>query len=109
MRTPTARLLKFAQLPLLCTGLALAAPVAASAANEPTPTVSATADAAKPPAPVDRGDEVLCRRIEVTGSHMGRDRVCKTRRDWEKDEQADSDEIDRIQRTINSHPNNLPH
>ncbi|PZQ24264.1 MAG: hypothetical protein DI569_02435 [Sphingopyxis macrogoltabida] len=34
--------------------------------------------------PIDRTKEVVCRRIEVTGSLARKEKVCKTRGEWRR-------------------------
>ncbi len=68
------------------TVLALAAVVgfaadgAAVTAPAPTPVKPAVVVAAKPA--VDPMEQTICRTMEETGSLIGGDRVCHTRREW---------------------------
>jgi hypothetical protein len=78
-------------------GLAAAdpAPVAAPAPASVT-TAAATPKAADP------GDVVVCRRVEVTGSHMGSERVCKTKKAWALDDADQGDENARERNLIDN-------
>lgn len=43
-------------------------------------------------------DEVVCRRMPApTGSHLGSQTVCQTRKHWQELEQGSKDELERIQ------------
>lgn len=47
--------------------------------------LSAAATAVMPADPVvDADDKIRCRRIEVTGSHIRREKVCKTVGEWRR-------------------------
>ena len=74
-------------------GLALAglAPAHADPATT-APSASGAAPSAEDPAkPVDHSQDVICKRVEVTGSHMAKERVCKTRKLWAAEAQDDED------------------
>ena len=49
-----------------------------------------------PSKPSDR-NEVVCQKIEVTGSRLATKRVCKTRAEWADLKLQDRQEIERIQ------------
>jgi hypothetical protein len=65
-------------------GLGLTCASAAAAATEPSSVTPLSADTVAPTPVPDKDAEVLCRRIEVTGSHLSKERVCMTRKQWEK-------------------------
>lgn len=74
-------------------GLALAGLTQAHAdPATPPPAASDAAPAADGAAkPVDHSQDVICKRVEVTGSHMAKERVCKTRKLWAAEAQDDED------------------
>jgi len=53
-----------------------------SIASENTPPAPEAKPAAAPAAK-GKLDEIVCRGMQVTGSHVQRERVCMTRREWE--------------------------
>lgn len=84
----------------LAWGAAMAAEPGAAPATASSGAETASATDAKKPDPA--ADPVICRRIEVTGSHLGAERVCKTKKDWaiyDSDQDDDnSREIEYIKR-----------
>jgi hypothetical protein len=69
-----------------------------SGAPQAGPPVAAPQAAATGAPAKDLGDQdkVICKTIEVTGSHLGSTRRCMTRSRWEDMERASRDEVDRI-------------
>ncbi|HEY2658978.1 MAG TPA: hypothetical protein VGI79_04600 [Caulobacteraceae bacterium] len=98
---------------LLCSAPTLADPIrpAASATTSGAPAASAPQVGAngasnKPP---DPAKELICKRVEVTGSHMGKERVCKTRKAWVLDAEDNDEENARDRGLIdNRGANNVP-
>ena len=62
----------------LSLGLVLAAASGAASAGQ----AGSQPPAATPPPKPDPGAVIECRDFEVTGSHIGRRRECRTRREW---------------------------
>ncbi|WP_199555720.1 hypothetical protein [Sandaracinobacteroides hominis] len=78
-------------LPLLAFGLLVAAPAAAADTTSPAP--AANPDAKDP-------DAIRCRRIQVTGSLVKKEKVCKTNAEWNKiSDQQRRDGADLIDRS----------
>ena len=44
-------------------------------------------------------DQMVCRTVRETGSMLGRNRICKTRAQWEADRRDTRQSIDRTQTT----------
>ena len=72
-------------------------PAATTQASDAAPAAS---DAAAKP--VDHSQDIICKRVEVTGSHLSKDRVCKTRKVWAQEEQENDDTNDNNNRMLES-------
>jgi hypothetical protein len=72
----------------------------AAAAPASAPPAPPPADSDAPAAPVKRDVSrvVSCRDVEVTGSHIGRKRVCHTKQEWDDLESQTQETI--LQNTI---------
>lgn len=70
--------------------LAALGPWPANAADTPP----ASQQTANPDKPQDAGDEVICRRITLTGTLLPGKKICKTRREWEQQRQTAKDLLD---------------
>ncbi|MCY4343340.1 MAG: hypothetical protein OXE83_07175 [Gammaproteobacteria bacterium] len=66
---------------LLMLSLSLATVALADGAEVGAPTAAASAQPPQADVSVDEADEVVCKRVKVTGSHM-RQRVCFKRSEW---------------------------
>lgn len=42
-------------------------------------------------------NEVVCQKLEVTGSRLGQKRICKTRAQWADQQLQDRQEIEKVQ------------
>ncbi|URD61412.1 hypothetical protein M8312_02545 [Sphingomonas sp. KRR8] len=62
------------------------------------------ADPANPPAqPAPAaGQKKICKTFEVTGTRMGKDRVCKTADEWQAEEAVRNHEVEEAQRVAAS-------
>lgn len=69
----------------LSLAILVAAPIGAAAAQSAAPS-SPTANSAD-----DSDQQIRCRRIAVTGSHIRRERVCKTIAEWRRLQDAGND------------------
>jgi hypothetical protein len=67
-----------------------------AALSQPDRTAAPPAVAAQA-APVDKGREVVCRRMQATGSRMGAEKVCKTRAEWARINQDAEDLVNSAQ------------
>jgi hypothetical protein len=78
---------------------ALAAATAGLLASAPSAaqTQAATAPVATNQKAVDRANEVVCERQEITGSRLGTRRVCMTRAQWADLRLQDRQEIEKAQ------------
>ncbi len=70
-------------LAILC-GITVAAPLYATMAMQATPAAPVAAAPAAAPATGTDDTTIRCRRIEVTGSLIRRERVCKTLAEWRR-------------------------
>ncbi len=64
----------------LSAAMLIAAPVAAQGTSQAGTASAAAAQAAKPTV----AEKKVCKRIEVSGSRMAKDRVCMTKDEWKK-------------------------
>jgi hypothetical protein len=64
----------------LSAALLIAAPVAAQSTSQAGTASATAAEAAKPA----EAEKKVCKRIEVSGSRMAKDRVCMTKEEWKK-------------------------
>ena len=55
-----------------------------------------TPDATTPPA--DPKDEVICKREEMTGTRVSRQKICMTRRDWEEEAKESGEAVQSVPR-----------
>jgi hypothetical protein len=69
------------------------------AATAPALADPASTTGAQPTTKTDSSDpnKVICRRIETIGSRLDSKRVCRTRGEWEADQLADRQAIERSQ------------
>ena len=52
---------------------------------------------------------MICRRVEVTGSHA-KEKVCHTRKEWAQEDQDDQDDASRVHdRADENGARNFPH
>lgn len=72
---------------LAIAGVFLAGPALAQSSPAQT-TLQAGEQAPPAVAPGDNGNEQVCKTVKVTGSRLGKEKICKTRRDWEASEAA---------------------
>ncbi len=59
--------------------------------------VQASPSKDQPQAAIANPNEVVCQKIEVTGSRLGTKRVCKTRAEWADLQLQDRQELERVQ------------
>lgn len=57
----------------------------------------AAAPSATPARPAEDDKEVVCRRVEVTGTLAGFQRICRTRKQWRQKEDQGQDEARMMQ------------
>jgi hypothetical protein len=79
--------------PLITVGLALAtlsAPLLADSGASSAPAPTTKSDAGDP-------NKVICRRIETIGTRLDSKRVCRTRAEWEAEQQANRQDLERNQ------------
>ena len=60
----------------------------------------ATTDATTPPDPMD---EVICKREDMTGTRVSRQKICMTRRDWEEQAKESGEDIRSAHRSSGLH------
>lgn len=79
--------------PFMATGLvllALTAPVLADPASTSGSAPTTKSDASDP-------NKVICKRLEVLGSRLETKRICRTRGEWEAEQQANRQDLERNQ------------
>lgn len=69
---------------------ALATPVLADSTSSSATAPTTKSDASDP-------NKVICRRIEVIGSRLDSKRVCRTRAEWDAEQAANRQDLDRSQ------------
>ena len=71
-------------------------------AGSPTPVAPVTVASAKGP---QDPNQIICKTVEVTGSHLGSTRTCRTRAVWDEMTRASREEVDKVQsnRSFGSH------
>lgn len=79
--------------PFFAAGLALAtlgAPLLADSGSSTTQAPTTKTDASDP-------NKVICRRIETIGTRLDAKRICRTRAEWEAEQQANRQDLERNQ------------
>ena len=83
-----------------CSGLVGFIFVASIATVSPAQTSSSVPPQAAPSAASQKSasEEIVCKKFEVTGSRLGKKKVCRTRAQWLDDDLQTRQDIERVQR-----------
>jgi hypothetical protein len=69
---------------------------APQAVTPPSTTAAPGAQVAAAKGPADP-NQIICKTVEVTGSHLGSSRTCRTRAVWDEMTRASREEVERVQ------------
>jgi hypothetical protein len=81
-----------------------AEPAAAAAPAEPAAAAAPAAPATQQAANKFDPDQKVCRIYEVTGTRIAKQKICKTRQQWEDETRAYQDSIRGVQDSANAQP-----